>query len=95
MTKLEKILTKKIKEKKNIVIIFDVKNENGFLNEKLIRKNLSKMINTKNYPVLRIDIISYKNDIDILFKGSVNKFPYVIKYENMEITEVFDNFLDI
>lgn len=93
--KLETFLEDNIEQNKNLIVVFDINGVNGYVNKELIEKNLKKIINVKNYKVLTIDILKYKKDIDILFEKKINKVPFVLKYENKEIVQAFDTFLNI
>lgn len=93
--KLETFLEENLEQNKNLIVVFDINGVNGYVNKELIEKNLKKIINVKNYKVLTIDILKYKKDIDILFEKKINKVPFVLKYENKEIVQAFDTFLNI
>ncbi len=93
--KLETFLEENIEQNKNLIVVFDINGVNGYVNKELIEKNLKKIINVKNYKVLTIDILKYKKDIDNLFEKKINKVPFVLKYENKEIVQAFDTFLNI
>lgn len=93
--KLETFLEDNIEQNKNLIVVFDINGVNGYVNKELIEKNLKKIINVKNYKVLTIDILKYKKDIDNLFEKKINKVPFVLKYENKEIVQAFDTFLNI
>ncbi len=93
--KLETFLEDNIEQNKNLIVVFDINGVNGYVNKELIEKNLKKIINVKNYKVLTIDILKYKKDIDNLFENRINKVPFVLKYENKEIVQAFDTFLNI
>lgn len=94
MNKLKKIMEKKINDNNNIVFYFDNKINNEYENSILIRKNMKKIINPKDYPVIFIDVSKYYKEIIELFKGEINKYPYILKYENKELSEAYDKFIN-
>ena len=94
MLKLEMFLEKNLNENNNLIVVFDI-NNNGYINKKIVAKNLNKIINVNNYKVITIDVLKYKDDIDLLFDNKINKVPFVLKYENKLLTQAFDTFLNI
>ncbi len=95
MKKLETIINDRLEKNNNLIVVFDIKSIGGYVNQNLINKNLNNLLNKEKYPVVFIDILKYKDEINELLEKKIEKFPLILKIKNKKLCEAYDNLINL